>query len=767
MLDDSTAQINRTDLTAEEINDNDMIRRAVGIFGDPSHNLFVTALPSKRHACYSPHALDHICTFAGSVSDGRSTYFGVNPVGDVYGHTKDSDVVRRRWLFIDVDRNKGLQPNDPATDQEHDDTQTLGLDIAFCLRERGYPEPVFCDSGNGCHLYYRIDLPNDSASRSLIASALTRLSELFAGDVRGDIGVECYDARRLSRLPGTWSRRGDESAERPYRMCRLVSVPATFEVVPAELLREIAGTQTKPSQPAKGTSFPPLTASGSGEAAQKRAYAKVAIAGEHANGRLSDKERAAKYLRTVDPANSGCGGHDHTFATVRAVAYGFDLSEADALEVLAPWNATCNPPWSDKELLHKVTDALTKPFDRPRGYLRDAERTPAAPSPSARHHGQTEAEAQAKSDAAAALEDMSAGELMDRYPNMRPPVIDGLLRVGECMNLIAGPKTNKSWKTLGIACSVATGRPVMGFPTTQGNVLILDNELHLETLSSRLRRVTRAFGCEAEARERIRVLSVRGKLQDLRSLGAFFRKKKPGEFKLIIIDAWYRTLPIGTNENDNPDITDLYNLLDSYADYLQAAFLLVHHTSKGLQSEKSVTDVGAGAGAQSRAADTHLVMRPHEEDGAVVVEAVVRSFPPVKPVVLRFQWPFFVSASDLDPTQLAKAGRRKKKPEPIPEEQPDEFPSDEPPEVPWTSERFAQTFGTAEPKTKAVMLDEARLAGINSRLAASLLSIAIERAQLFAKSAKNDARIVHIQNVPFAAKKPSRNGNRQAKKRGG
>ena len=266
---------------AEKVNiDGEMIRRAVGIFGDPSHNLFLTALPSKRHACYSPHALDHICTFVESVSDGRSTYFGVNPVGHVYVHTTDADVIRRRWFFIDVDRNKDLQPNDPATDPEHDDAQAMGLDIAFCLRERGFPEPVFCDSGNGSHLYYRIDLPNDSTSRSLIASALTRLSESFAGDVRGDIGVECYDARRLSRLPGTWSRRGDESAERPYRMCRLVSVPATFEVVPAELLREIAGTPTKASPPAK--SIPPLTASGSGEAARKKAYAKAAIDAEHA-----------------------------------------------------------------------------------------------------------------------------------------------------------------------------------------------------------------------------------------------------------------------------------------------------------------------------------------------------------------------------------------------------------------------------------------------------------------------------------------------------
>jgi len=78
-------------------------------------------------------------------------------------------------------------------------------------------------------------------------------------------------------------------------------------------------------------------------------------------------------------------------------------------------------------------------------------------------------------------------------------------------------------------------------------------------------------------------------------------------------------------------VAGLYNLLDSYADALGAAFSLVHHSSKGNHSGKNVTDVGAGAGAQSRAADTHLVLRPHESDSAVVVEAAVRSWAPVSP----------------------------------------------------------------------------------------------------------------------------------------
>ena len=46
---------------------------------------------------------------------------------------------------------------------------------------------------------------------------------------------------------------------------------------------------------------------------------------------------------------------------------------------------------------------------------------------------------------------------------------------------------------------------------------------------------------------------------------------------------------------------------------LGAAIVLVHHTTKGAQAGKSVTDIGAGGGAQSRAADTHLVARYDEK----------------------------------------------------------------------------------------------------------------------------------------------------------
>ncbi len=89
--------------------------------------------------------------------------------------------------------------------------------------------------------------------------------------------------------------------------------------------------------------------------------------------------------------------------------------------------------------------------------------------------------------------------LFASYPDTRPPVIDGLLRQGETMNIIAATKVGKSWLALGLAYSVANGEQWLGFQTVAGNVLIIDNELHAETLSSRMQTVKSAMGCSDDS----------------------------------------------------------------------------------------------------------------------------------------------------------------------------------------------------------------------------------------------------------------------------
>jgi hypothetical protein len=85
---------------------------------------------------------------------------------------------------------------------------------------------------------------------------------------------------------------------------------------------------------------------------------------------------------------------------------------------------------------------------------------------------------------------------------------------------------------------------------------------------------------------------------------------------------------------------------------LQKYRLPIHHQTKGDQSGKDVVDVGSGASAFARAVDAHLVLRRHEKDNHCVLDGAVRSWEPIEPMTLRWEYPLWQPAEDVDPTEL-------------------------------------------------------------------------------------------------------------------
>ena len=83
-------------------------------------------------------------------------------------------------------------------------------------------------------------------------------------------------------------------------------------------------------------------------------------------------ERASKYLAKMEGSVSGQGGHSKCFAAACVLVMGFGLDESEALHLLLhEFNAKCDPPWTEKELSHKVRSAAKQPGAR--NYLRDVE----------------------------------------------------------------------------------------------------------------------------------------------------------------------------------------------------------------------------------------------------------------------------------------------------------------------------------------------------------------------------------------------------------
>ena len=81
-------------------------------------------------------------------------------------------------------------------------------------------------------------------------------------------------------------------------------------------------------------------------------------------------ERALAYVAAMLPAVAGNRGHDATFAVALALCHGFALSKSQALPCMMAFNARCDPPWSEKELEHKLDSAgKVARHSKPRGHL--------------------------------------------------------------------------------------------------------------------------------------------------------------------------------------------------------------------------------------------------------------------------------------------------------------------------------------------------------------------------------------------------------------
>jgi len=235
------------------------------------------------------------------------------------------------------------------------------------------------------------------------------------------------------------------------------------------------------------------------------------------------------------------------------------------------------------------------------------------------------------------------------------------VREGESLNIVAPPKIGKTFFVNNLALAIATGTKWMDeFECRDGKVLILDNELHEITASYRMGLISEKMEIPDEYLEKIHMRCLRGTNTDIEKLGEILNMARFINPRVVILDALYRFFPQKFNENDNADWTRMYNTIDNYMRFFpQAAFIIIHHTSKGLQGDKEVTDVGGGGGAQSRAADTHSVLRKHEEESHYCFEAECRTWKAQR-MVIKFEFPLWVKTM-LDPDNIKRAARNKKK----------------------------------------------------------------------------------------------------------
>ena len=148
---------------------------------------------------------------------GYNIYTVMNPIKRDFqgGSAKDKDIAYRNLLLIDIDRAGATKS--PAINKEVKAAKSLATEIAAYLTQLGWPQPIQAMSGNGWHLYYKLDqLNNDDENKSLIQKILKLLAKRFNNSVV-NIDAVVYNASRITKVPGTIARKGEETEDRPYR----------------------------------------------------------------------------------------------------------------------------------------------------------------------------------------------------------------------------------------------------------------------------------------------------------------------------------------------------------------------------------------------------------------------------------------------------------------------------------------------------------------------------------------------------------------------
>lgn len=170
----------------------------------------------------------------------------------------DANVTRRRWLLIDLDPTR--PKNTAATEAQVQAARDAAERCYRMLKAEGWPEPLAGESGNGWHLLYPLDLPNDPESAALVKGALAGLAARLDGDgVKVDQSV--FNAGRITKLYGTVATKGDHTPGAPWRLSALVSTPTRGEPVTPDQLRALhpapaaVATPSAPTAPAAMQSF--------------------------------------------------------------------------------------------------------------------------------------------------------------------------------------------------------------------------------------------------------------------------------------------------------------------------------------------------------------------------------------------------------------------------------------------------------------------------------------------------------------------------------
>jgi len=432
----------------------------------------------------------------------KGVYFTANPVSPdllarsfnritpwAQHQTHDKEIVRRRWLMVDIDARRavGISSNEGERAATLNAARTIGAVLTMMY---GFPQPMITDSGNGSWLLYRIDEENSETVRDEIHSFLRILKAQYDSPLI-DMDTTVYNASRISRVPGTWARKGDSTPDRPHRKGGILQQADAFKTLSiVQVMRFNAANQHLLQGESKGA---PGAKKNANEYPQDETLYK----------RLN--EYAMRNLKTWVPV---------FFPTAREYKEGYRINSADIGQsyeedlTIHPWPlgikyfgigdqgdgtegrrtpigtiAEYSLQTSDKGLAaRKLSDTLQFPINEmgaipPQPAMQAVSAGFSAPGVAGGMQSLLGGKPQFSFKGIRNIADLNRKEFKQIQW-----VVKDVLPAGNIL-LAARPKMRKTWLALQLSLAIARGRPFLGWDTVQGDVLFLgleDNERRVQ-----------------------------------------------------------------------------------------------------------------------------------------------------------------------------------------------------------------------------------------------------------------------------------------------
>lgn len=542
------------------------LRNALSVLVEPDQTFEIRALPSARSRIFKGASVDDAMRFVEECSDNKGIYWTLNPLQpNQAGYASDKDVVNRRWFLVDIDPNR-KDPDASSTDDEKEACLPVVNGVIDHLAGLGWQHPILIDSGNGFHLLYRIDLPNDALSRQILKDVLSELGRRFDTE-HAVVDRKVHNASRISKLPGTWARKGKNSTDRPHRVSKLLWRPEKVETIGLDKLKAV----TKPTPEGASGIDAWIIRANNGEGLKK--YVDVAI------------ERECCRIMAATPG--GAEGRNNTLndATFRlaTMADWPEMNAASAKDSLrhSAIRSGLSAHETDRTILSGWTAGSASPRQRP--------------------------EPTAKKPAQPITAKPISGSLVIKASDVVPKKVDWLwtnrVAIG-FITLFAGRTgLGKSFVTCDLAARLTTGRPLADEEISSRppmSVLMISEDPYEYVLAPRLKELeadmdrVSFFTWEAMATY---------SLGDLEMLDTAYQQS--GCPTLIVIDPPTNFLG-GTDEHKNAEVRQVLMGLVAWLNSKSAACILITHVNK--QTGKGIEAVDRIMGSVAWASTSRVAL---------------------------------------------------------------------------------------------------------------------------------------------------------------